>query len=275
MHGSLGCGKVLGRLGRLSYNGYCLISHPFQSALLVQACRQSSFMISLHKLDSSNHFPHPNEALNEPNGLLAFGGDLSASRLLCAYQNGIFPWFSEGEPILWWSPDPRGVLFTDQYKPSKSLKKYLRKSNLRVTTDYVFDAVIEECANAPRKDNGTWITSDMVNAYKALHRQGDAHSVEVWRDDSLVGGLYGVFVNNIFCGESMFSKESNASKVAFHLLVQWLKNRGVKMIDCQLQNPHLQSLGCITIPRSEFLTIIKANQDKNPSFVWKPSELER
>lgn len=230
-------------------------------------------MISLHKLDTSNQFPPPNDALLEPNGLLAFGGDLSVERLIIAYQNGIFPWFSEGEPILWWSPNPRGVLFIHQYKPSKSLVKFIRKNALKVTTDLAFDAVIEACSSIPRKDNGTWITCEMVAAYKNMHKKGYAHSVEVWREDELVGGLYGVFVNNIFCGESMFSKEKNASKVAFNALVKWLKSKDVELIDCQLQNPHLESLGCITIARDEFLTLIQSNKNNLAAFDWSPGEL--
>lgn len=217
-------------------------------------------MISLHKLNSDIAFPDPQQALADPNGLLAFGGDLSIKRLVLAYRSGIFPWFSEGEPILWWSPDPRGVIFTKEYKSSKSLVKHIRKQNLTVTTDKAFDRVIELCAAVPRSDNGTWITRSMIDAYKALHQAGYAHSIEVWKEQKLIGGLYGVFVNNVYCGESMFSLETNASKVAFHFLVEHLLGMGVSLIDCQMQNQHLASLGCITLSRKKFLTLISTEK---------------
>lgn len=216
-------------------------------------------MINLTRLDSNLAFPAADNALTDPNGLLAFGGDLSVARLLSAYSNGIFPWFSEGEPILWWSPDPRGVVFTEDYTSSKSLLKHIRKFSPKVTINTAFFDVINACSSVPRTDQGTWITSEMVEAYIQLHKAGFAHSVEVWSNDSLIGGLYGVYVNSVFCGESMFSLQTNASKVAFHYLVKHLTSFNIKLIDCQMQNPHLQSLGCVTISRSEFLTLLKQN----------------
>lgn len=229
-------------------------------------------MLSLHKLNNEIVFPDPHQALEDPNGLLAFGGDLSVPRLVKAYQSGIFPWFSEGEPILWWSPNPRGVIYTQDYASSKSLLKHIRKNDLQVTTDYAFNRVIDLCATTPRADNGTWITKDMVSAYKDMHKAGFAHSIEVWRSEKLVGGLYGVFVNNVFCGESMFSLETNASKVAFHYLIEHMRKNSVSLIDCQMQNNHLASLGCITLERHLFLTALSDEVDCQP-INWAPKEL--
>ncbi|GAB2705497.1 leucyl/phenylalanyl-tRNA--protein transferase [Aliiglaciecola aliphaticivorans] len=230
-------------------------------------------MISLYKLDTSLTFPSPLDALKDPNGLLAFGGDLSVPRLVRSYQHGIFPWFSAGEPILWWSPDPRGVLFTEKYKSSKSLLKHIRKTTPKVTMDTCFNDVIDACSTIPRKDNGTWITTEMIEAYKNLHQAGYAHSIEVWNDEGLIGGLYGVFVNNVFCGESMFSRQANASKVGFHYLVELLKANDVRLIDCQMQNPHLASLGCEEIPRKTFLELLASEVEKKPAKFWAPQVL--
>ncbi|GAA0852585.1 leucyl/phenylalanyl-tRNA--protein transferase [Aliiglaciecola litoralis] len=227
-------------------------------------------MISLPKLDAKIAFPNTEQALGDPNGLLAFGGDLSVNRLLHAYQLGIFPWFSAGEPILWWSPDPRGVIYLDDYSSSKSLNKYIRKTKPKVTINHSFNEVIQQCAMIPRTDSGTWITKHMIEAYQQLHIDGHAHSVEVWEQDELVGGLYGVFVKNTFCGESMFSLQSNASKVALHYLIAFLKQYDVPWIDCQMQNPHLQSLGCVTLPRIEF-THALAQQQNNDAICWEPA----
>lgn len=195
-------------------------------------------------------FP-PHEFANE-DGVLAFGGDLSAERLVHAYKNGIFPWFNEGEPIVWYSPPERMVLFPDEVKVSKSMKQVLRKNNFTITENAAFKDVIFNCRHIDRNDQfGTWITDDMEDAYINLHEKGIAKSIEVWIDDVLVAGLYGVDLNNgVFCGESMFSKASNMSKVAFMHLV---KNCGYKLIDCQVHNEHLESLGAREINRSDFL----------------------
>lgn len=214
-------------------------------------------MIQLFQLDQSHTFPNASYALEDPNGLLAFGGDLSPERLLAAYTQGIFPWFSDGEPILWWSPDPRGILHLDDFHLSKSMVKFLRKNPYKVTLNHQFDQVIELCANVARQDNGTWITSEMIKAYKALHRLGRAHSVEVWYGDDIVGGLYGVTTGHVFCGESMFSLRDNASKVALHELVAHMRSIGGAFIDCQMQTPHLRTLGCQEVPRNVFLQMLK------------------
>ncbi|SDK88080.1 leucyl/phenylalanyl-tRNA--protein transferase [Salinimicrobium catena] len=193
-------------------------------------------------------------------GLLAFGGDLSPERLLSAYTHGIFPWYDSSQPILWWSPDPRMVLFPEKLKVSKSMKQVLKKGIFEVTFDQDFEQVIQNCAVAPREGQmGTWITPQMQEAYVELHRLGFAKSVEVWQENELVGGLYGIYLKDIkvFCGESMFAKKSNASKFGFIKLVQKLQQEGVKLIDCQVYTDHLASLGAEEIPRSEFLEYLK------------------
>lgn len=207
----------------------------------------------LVKLDRELWFPHPNQALHEPDGLLAFGGDLSVERLLLAYRHGIFPWFSENEPILWWSPSRRGILELNAFYCSKSLAKLARSRKYQVSLNLSFDAVITACAKIPRASSGTWITTAMIRAYQALHRVGDAHSVEVWEGDELVGGLYGVVVGKVFCGESMFHLRRDASKLAMLYLVRYLQKMHFDFIDCQLQNPHLASLGATEITRDQFL----------------------
>jgi leucyl/phenylalanyl-tRNA--protein transferase len=232
-------------------------------------------MLTLTKLDKQLIFPPADIALVEPDGLLAFGGDLSAQRLLLAYSSGIFPWFSEDEPIMWWSPDPRGILPLDDFKCSKSLKKFARNCDHRITINNDFDHVIDICATIPRNDSGTWITANMINAYKNLHQLGHAHSVEVWSDDLLVGGLYGIIVGKVFCGESMFHKVTNASKLAMLSLVELLKSQGATFIDCQMQNLHLASLGCIEIPRTEFLTMLtEQSQQSFDKTLWQPQTLD-
>ena len=194
-------------------------------------------------------FPHYSFAT--PEGILALGGDLSVERLVHAYKNGIFPWFSEGDPIVWYCPEERMVLFPEDIKVSKSMRKVLRDTSFTITENKAFEEVIFNCKNIDRKDGfGTWITNDMEQAYINLHKAGYAKSIEVWKENELVGGLYGVEVNGVFCGESMFSKVSNASKVAFIHLVQQGK---YKLIDCQVYNDHLASLGAREIPREEFL----------------------
>lgn len=202
-------------------------------------------------------FPDPNLALTEPDGLLAIGGDLASERLLAAYQQGIFPWFSDGQPILWWSPNPRCIVYPKQLYISRSMKKVLKKGKYQITFDRAFDQVMRECA-APRDDQqGTWITEEMFHAYSKLHQQGHAHSAECWFEGELVGGLYGVAIGQVFFGESMFSRRSNASKAAFITLSQQLTNWNYQLIDCQLHSEHLESLGAIEIPRSEFLQQIR------------------
>lgn len=203
-------------------------------------------------LDPEDDFPPLARALRRPNGLLAAGGDLSPERLLRAYRRGIFPWYGEGEPILWWSPDPRMVLFPAELKVGRSLRKVLRKGAFRLTADTAFEAVIEGCS-APRLDQpGTWITPDMKQAYVRLHALGVAHSVESWREGELVGGLYGVALGHAFFGESMFSRASDASKVALVGLVRQLQAWEFELIDCQMRTELLASFGAREIPRSEF-----------------------
>jgi leucyl/phenylalanyl-tRNA--protein transferase len=202
-------------------------------------------------------FPPLYLALREPDGLLAVGGCLSTERLLNAYQRGIFPWYNPDEPILWWSPDPRLVLFPDKLIVSRSLRKTMRKNIFSVTFDKAFEQVITACAE-PRKDSeGTWITTDINQAYIDLHHQGYAHSVEVWCDDELVGGLYGVALGQVFFGESMFHTKTDASKVAFVSLVEQLKIWGYQLIDCQVHTRHLESLGAEEINRRAFVKLLK------------------
>ena len=193
-------------------------------------------------------------------GLLAVGGDLSAERLLLAYQSGIFPWFNEDALILWWSPDPRMVLYPQKIKISKSMRQVLKSNRFELTKNTCFKKVINACAKANRKgQQGTWITNDMQDAYLRLHKRGFAHSYEVWENGNLVGGLYGVDLGHIFCGESMFSVVSNASKFAFIKLAQELQEKKYTLIDCQLYTDHLASLGAERIPRSVFMRVLQRN----------------
>ncbi|WP_312948796.1 leucyl/phenylalanyl-tRNA--protein transferase [Superficieibacter sp.] len=196
-------------------------------------------------------FPSPEGALREPNGLLALGGDLSPARLLMAYQQGIFPWFSPGDPILWWSPDPRAVLWPEAFHLSRSMKRFHQRSPYRVTLNQAFDRVIEGCAE--QRDEGTWITREIIRAYQRLHEMGHAHSIEVWRGDELVGGMYGVCQGALFCGESMFSRAENASKTALLVFCAEFTRQGGKLIDCQVLNSHTASLGAVEIPRRNYL----------------------
>lgn len=202
-------------------------------------------------------FPPLAYALTEPNGLIAIGGDLSLNRLLSAYQHGIFPWFSEGEPIMWWSPNPRMVLFPDELKISNSLKKTLKNNPFEIRFNTAFRAVIAACSNTPRGHQaGTWITEDIINGYCALHEAGYAVSAECWQDNILVGGCYGVKIGNMFYGESMFHHVTDASKVAFVHLVNYLKNQGVGLIDCQMKTAHLASFGARETARDEFMSML-------------------
>lgn len=196
-------------------------------------------------------FPDPQRA--EPEGLLAVGGDLSPARLLLAYSVGIFPWFNEGEPPLWWCPDPRCVLFPQQLRVSRSLGKTWRRNRFQVTADRCFSQVIDSCAALRQNSGGTWITDEMRSAYCRLHELGYAHSVETWLEGALVGGLYGVCLGRCFFGESMFFRVADASKIAFVALVQKLQEQGFALVDCQLPSPHLASLGATTVSRSQFL----------------------
>jgi len=213
----------------------------------------------LHLLDPDDPeapFPPVESAEREPDGLLAVGGDLHPRRLLNAYRAGIFPWYSDDQPLLWWSPDPRTVLFPERLKVSRSLRKSLRNKPFRVTFDTAFDAVIDACAAPRAGENGTWITHDMATAYRQLHRLGHAHSVEVWLDDKLAGGLYGIAMGRVFFGESMFSRVSEASKVAFVHLIRQLQARGYRLVDCQVYSAHLLTLGAEEIPRREFCQLL-------------------
>ena len=208
-------------------------------------------------------FPPTSAALEDPNGLLAVGGDLSAARLLEAYQRGIFPWYEPGEPILWWTPQPRAVLRPAEFHESKSLRKFLKTNEWRVEYDLRFEQVINACAAPSPGREETWISDDMKAAYVELHRLGYAHSVEVIDNDRLIGGLYGVKLGRVFFGESMFSKESNASKVALHAICKKELLGPLSLIDCQMPNAHLQSLGMTLITRSEFEHIL-ASEIKQP-----------
>jgi leucyl/phenylalanyl-tRNA---protein transferase len=202
-------------------------------------------------------FPPLNLALAEPDGLLAAGGDLSPERLLSAYRRGIFPWYSNDQPILWWSPDPRTVLAPQELKVSRSLRRTLRRETFEVTYDRDFAGVLAGCATARHAGGGTWITDEMARAYTQLYRRGHAHSVECWQAGELVGGLYGVAIGLVFFGESMFSRRTDASKVAFVHLCRWLQDWGYVLIDCQVHTEHLRSLGAGSIPRKSFATMVE------------------
>jgi leucyl/phenylalanyl-tRNA---protein transferase len=208
-------------------------------------------MIAL--LHGNDPFPPVERALPEPNGLLAAGGDLTAPRLLDAYRHGIFPWFNEDDPLLWWSPDPRMVLYPAEFRISRSLYKTLRDKVYEIRADTVFERVMKECAAPRGEEAGTWIHEEMIAAYCELHRLGFAHSVEAWRDGELAGGLYGVAIGRMFYGESMFSRRTDASKAALAHLAAQLRRWNFGMIDCQMNTPHLASLGARAIPRAEFV----------------------
>ena len=217
---------------------------------------------------SEMSFPPLHKAMREPNGLLAAGGDLSPERLIAAYRHGCFPWYEEGQPILWWSPDPRTVMFAQQLHISRSLAKVIRQQRYRVSFDHNFADVIQACA-APRSyASGTWITDNMQAAYIELHQRGLAHSVEVWEGDALVGGLYGLAMGQLFFGESMFSRADNASKVGFATLVAHLHKTGFKLIDCQMPTEHLLSLGATSISREEFARYLARYLDEPDCTDW-------
>lgn len=217
----------------------------------------------------SDRFPPVSAALQDPNGLLAAGGDLSPQRLLRAYRNGIFPWYSPGDPILWWSPDPRCVLYTDRLHISRSLRKRLKRADYRVSFDRAFNTVLDACAAPRARESGTWISHEMQLAYAQLHRLGHAHSVEVWRENSLIGGLYGVSIGRMFYGESMFSRAPDGSKIAFAWLVEQLRIWGYPLIDCQVHSRHLVTLGAEEIARETFLRELDNLVDAPCSPSWK------
>lgn len=209
----------------------------------------------------TTHFPDTNTAMDEPNGLVAFGGDLSAEQLIAAYQQGIFPWYSDDQPIMWWSPNPRMVLYPERFKLTRSLKKSIQNKSYRVTLDTAFTQVIDACAQPRDHEDGTWITAQMKRAYTQLHTLGRAHSIEVWdAEDQLVGGLYGVSVGDVFCGESMFSRATDASKIALYTLVQRCPPLGIRLIDCQIASKHLARLGAETMARKDYLKELQTGQ---------------
>ena len=214
-------------------------------------------------------FPPVSQALKDPDGLLAAGGSLSPERLLAAYRQGIFPWYNAGQPVLWWSPDPRSVLIPAEFRKSRSLAKSLRNRGYRTSIDASFAAVIDACAEPRASGPGTWITAEMAAAYRELHALGHAHSIETWRADQLVGGLYGVALGRVFFGESMFTRSRDASKAALARLVDECRARGIVLIDCQVSSAHLQSLGSRELPRSEFVKLL--GQHASGASVWSGS----
>jgi leucyl/phenylalanyl-tRNA--protein transferase len=219
--------------------------------------------------DPPDAFPDPALALREPNGLLAVGGDLGVDRLLAAYRRGIFPWFSEGQPILWWCPDPRAILVPEELHVSRRLRRTLRSGRFEVSVDQCFDEVIGACAST-RSATGTWLTPEMIAAYRELHALGFAHSVESWIDGRLAGGVYGIALGGIFFGESMVSLQTDGSKVAMAKLAALARETGVALIDCQLPNPHLGRLGSRPIPRHEFLAQLRRLVVREPEQRFKP-----
>ncbi|MDA7746533.1 leucyl/phenylalanyl-tRNA--protein transferase [Psychromonas sp.] len=221
-------------------------------------------------------FPNPEKALDEPDGLLAIGGDLSPSRLLNAYQHAIFPWFSEGDPILWWSPSERAVIVPQNIYISKSMARFIRQTTLTVTINYAFEAVINACSLPRKTQAGTWISPAIKRAYQTLHELGHAHSIEVWNESQLVGGLYGVNIGGVFCGESMFHTQTNASKFAFISLCQHFALNNGGLIDCQMMTPHLQSLGVKANTRDDFIKQLKQYKStKLLSQCWVRKKLTR
>lgn len=220
-------------------------------------------------------FPPLSHALDEPNGLLAIGGDLGTERLLAAYRRGIFPWYAPGQPILWWSPDPRAVVIPGEIHVSRSLAKRMRKTRFEASFDRDFAAVIDACAAPRAPDSDTWITADMRTAYRALHAQGYAHSIEVRIDDRLVGGLYGVALGCAFFGESMFSRERDGSKVALVSACRWLEGWGYALLDCQIHTPHLTSMGARDLRRDEFAARLAGLVDRAPhTQAWRHQDCQ-
>jgi leucyl/phenylalanyl-tRNA--protein transferase len=222
--------------------------------------------------DPKAPFPPVDQAETDPDGLLALGGDLSLTRLLTAYKSGIFPWYSQGQPIMWWSPDPRTVLFPEEIHISRSLRKAMRKSGYSHSFDHAFAQVIEACAEPRRDQPGTWITPEMKRAYIMLHNQGHAHSVEIWDQNRLIGGLYGVLLGRVFFGESMFSRASNSSKMALVHLAQTFGRGGGVMIDCQVYTDHLSSLGAEEIDRDHFVELLQQHTSGPPVQLRPPQD---
>lgn len=214
-------------------------------------------VIWLTENDAANSFPDVDNALSEPDGLLAAGGDLSAERLLSAYARGIFPWYEEGQPILWWSPDPRCVLWPAELHISRRLRQQLRNSSAELTFNRAFGDVVRLCASKRRSQQGTWITADMMRAYEGLHDDGWAHSIEIRDDGELIGGLYGICIGKVFFGESMFSRKANASKMAMLGLTSHMQSSGLELIDCQVVSRHLVALGAKLMPRADFSAFLE------------------
>jgi leucyl/phenylalanyl-tRNA--protein transferase len=224
----------------------------------------------LSPTDPADHFPPPDRALDDPAGLLAAGGDLSTERLLAAYQRGIFPWYSAGQPVLWWSPDPRAVLIPAEFRLTRSLAKTLRNRGFISRIDQDFQAVLDGCAAPRAQSPGTWLLPEMRAAYLELHLRGFAHSFETWLDERLVGGLYGIRLGNVFFGESMFSRERDASKAALARLVEYCRSQGIVVIDCQLPSRHLQSMGSRLISRAQFQGLLREHIAMGTVFVQYP-----
>lgn len=220
-------------------------------------------------LGPADPFPPVDRALDEPNGLLAAGGGLSVARLIDAYRRGIFPWFSEGDPVLWWSPDPRMVLRTDSVHVSRSLRRRLRRGDYEVSFDRAFGDVLQACAAPRRAESGTWLVTSMIRAYERLHRAGVAHSIEVWMKGELAGGLYGVALGRMFFGESMFTRQTDASKMAIVTLTLQLARWDVPLIDCQMRTEHLASLGAVEVPRRDFVRTVDHLVSQRPITEWQ------
>jgi leucyl/phenylalanyl-tRNA--protein transferase len=231
----------------------------------------SGRVVWLTAADAPETFPPVDDALREPDGLLAAGGDLSTARILAAYRQGIFPWYDDGQPLLWWSPDPRCVFRPGDLHISRRLRRELRRSSCELRINTAFGDVIRACAGPRRHGQGTWITNDMRGAFERLHAEGWSHSIEVWEGDKLVGGLYGLVIGRVLFGESMFSRQSNASKMALLLVDRLLASGTLGILDCQVQSGHLLSLGAVTIPRAEFVERIKELCDPPDPFAGWPS----
>ena len=231
----------------------------------------SNRVVWLGPTEPPDAFPDISSALREPDGLLAAGGDLSPGRLLHAYRSGIFPWFDDGQPILWWSPDPRCVLRPREFQTSSRMRRTIRSSSAEITINRSFSEVIRFCSGPRRSEQGTWITADMIEAYETLHEDGWAHSIEVREDDTLVGGLYGLAIGRMFFGESMFSHRPNASKLAMLGLTEILENNAFEMIDCQVVSQHLLTLGAVAIPREEFAAHLQSSCPSLTRFAGWPA----